>query len=596
MTKVVVLRDRREPRDLSRKICFSRFDAPGHSIFNRRKIALRTFDLSRSQCVESIRKLMRLTDDCITGAPPMNRRMKTKKLKKMLGLAALSLTMLFPQAAQLAAQDQPKDAKPAEAKPAEQAPPKEESSATDHTIRLGGQAINYKATASTTLLKDDKGEPTGSIFSIAYTRADSKDMSQRPLAFVYNGGPGSSSVWLHMGAFGPRRIVTAEAAPTPPPPYKTADNSGCLLDKADLVFIDPVGTGFSRAVGKGQNKDFWGVDQDVHSLAQFITTYVARNNRWNSPKFLIGESYGTFRSIALGNYLQTHDSMYINGIVLISSVLDAGTLSFSAGNNMTYIFYVPSYAATAWVHNVLNPRPDDLNVFLTEARQFASTEYAAALMKGSHLSDAERSDIAKKLARFTGLSEDYIVKADLRVTLGQFRAELQRSRGLTIGRYDSRFTGPTYDRLAENAESDPSYTAVAGGFAAAINSYLREELKFSTEKTYNILNFEIGGNWDWKHTGDGGGFPGAPNVEPDLIQALISNPHLQVQVENGFYDMATPFFATEFTMDRLLLPGDLRQNIHLDYYNAGHMMYLHEEDHDKLSSNVRSFIDSVAKR
>jgi carboxypeptidase C (cathepsin A) len=526
----------------------------------------------------------------------MNRTMNGKMMmKNVLALGALSLVMLFPKAPRLAAQDQ-KDAKPADAKPADQAAPKEESSATDHSIRIGGQAINYKATASTTLLKDDKGEPTASIFSIAYTRSDSKDMSQRPIAFVYNGGPGSSSVWLHMGAFGPRRIVTAEAVPTPPPPYKIADNSGCLLDKADLVFIDPVGTGFSRAVGKATNKDFWGVDQDVHSLAQFITTYVARNNRWNSPKFLIGESYGTFRSVALGNYLQEHESMHINGIVLISSVLDAGTLSFSAGNDMTYIFYLPSYAATAWVHNVLSPRPDDLNAFLTEARQFASTEYAAALMKGSHLSDNERADIAKKLAHFTGLSEDYIIKAELRVTLGQFRAELQRGHGLTIGRYDSRFTGPTYDLLTEDAESDPSYTAVAGGFAAAINSYLREDLKFSTEKTYNLLNFEVGGNWDWKHAGGGGGFPGAPNVEGDLIHALISNPHLQVQVENGFYDMATPFFATEFTMDHLLLPGDLRQNIHLDYYNAGHMMYLHEEDHDKLSSNVRSFIDSVAKR
>jgi carboxypeptidase C (cathepsin A) len=277
-------------------------------------------------------------------------------------------------------------------------------------------------------------------------------------------------------------------------------------------------------------------------------------------------------------------------------VLDAGTLSFSTGNDMTYVFYLPSYAATAWVHNVLNPRPEDLNAFLTEARQFASTEYAAALMKGSHLSDAERADLAKKLARFTGLSEDYIIKAELRVTLGQFRAELQRSHGLTIGRYDSRFTGPTYDLLTEHAENDPSYTAVAGAFTSAINSYLREDLKFSSDKTYNILNFEIGGNWDWKHAGGGDGFPGAPNVEGDLIHALISNPHLQVQVENGFYDMATPFFATEFTMDHLLLPGDLRQNIHLDYYHAGHMMYLHEEDHDRLAANVRSFIDAVSKR
>ena len=266
--------------------------------------------------------------------------------------------------------------------------PKEESSATDHTIRIGGQTINYKATASTTLLKDDKGEPTALMYSTAYTRSDVKDFSQRPIAFIYNGGPGSASVWLHMGAFGPRRVVTENASATPPAPYKVVDNTESLLDKTDMVFIDPVGTGFSRAAGKAQDKDFWGVDQDVKSLAQFISTYVSRNNRWNSPKFLIGESYGTFRSVALANYLQTHEGMYVNGIVLISSVLDAGTLSFSAGDDRSYIFYVPSYAATAWHYKLLKNRPEDLDAFVESARQFASTEYAAALMKGSKLSDA----------------------------------------------------------------------------------------------------------------------------------------------------------------------------------------------------------------
>src|SRR5271168_4768442 len=379
-------------------------------------------------------------------------------------LATCAATLLL-LATSTKAQEPPKDAKPAaaaDAKTFDANPPKEESWPSDHSIKINNQSIAYKATASTTLLKDEKGEPTALIYSTAYTRSDTKDFTQRPIAFIYNGGPGSASIWLHMGAFGPRRVVTADHAATPPAPYKIEDNANSLLDKTDMVFIDPVGTGFSRAVGKAQNKDFWGVDQDVKMFAQFINIYINRNNRWNSPKFLIGESYGTFRSIALGNYLQSHDTMYINGIVLISSVLDAGTLSFSAGNDMTYIFYLPSYAATAWVHNVLSPRPDDLNAFLTEARQFASTEYSAALMKGSHLSDAEKSDIAKKLAHFTGLSEDYLIKAELRVTLGQYRAEIQRSRGLTIGRYDSRFTGPTYDLLAENAESDPSYTAVAG--------------------------------------------------------------------------------------------------------------------------------------
>src|SRR5229473_6462954 len=388
--------------------------------------------------------------------PRRETMISVKSLTVLLALA-LSMTAI---AAGVCAQDQV--AKPAD-KPADAAaaaPPKEESSVTEHSIKIGGQTIPYKATAATILLKNEKDEPTALVYYTAYTRSDLKDLSQRPVAFIYNGGPGSSSVWLHMGAFGPRRVVTADAAATPPAPYKLVDNTDCLLDKADLVFIDPVGTGFSRPVGKAQNKDFWGVDQDVKSLAQFITIYVSRNNRWNSPKFLIGESYGTFRSAALGDYLQTHDRLYINGIVLISNVLDLRTLGFLPGDDMSYIFYLPSYAASAWYYKVLKDRPDNLEAFLAEARQYASGDYAASLMKGSMLTDAEKAEVAKKLARFTGLSEDYLMKANLRVTLPQFNAELQRSRGLTIGRYDSRFSGPTYDLLTENFEYDPSFSAV----------------------------------------------------------------------------------------------------------------------------------------
>src|SRR6267142_4859020 len=386
-----------------------------------------------------------------------------------------------------------KDAKPAD-KPADSAPatPKEESSVTDHTITIGGRAIPYKATAGTILLKNDKDEPTALIYSTAYTRSDQKDMSQRPIAFLYNGGPGSSSIWLHMGSFSPKRIVTVNADATPPAPYTLADNASCLLDKADLVFIDPVGTGFSHAVGKSQDKDFWGVDQDVHSLGQFITTYVSRNGRWNSPKFLIGESYGTFRSAALSNYLQSHDGLYFNGIVLISSVLDLGTISFNAGEDKPYIFYLPSYAATAWYHRVLKDRPDKLSPFLDEARQFAQTEYASALMKGSRLGDAEKSAVAKKLARYTGLSEDYLSKANLRVNLPQFMKELQRARGLTTGRLDARFFGWSYDLLGEYAEYDPQDVAITGPFTAAFNNYVREELKFGQDKVYHTGSDEAG--------------------------------------------------------------------------------------------------------
>lgn len=514
-------------------------------------------------------------------------------------LSALAL-ILFGCAPQLAAQEAAKDAKAGdakggEAKPGPEGAPKEEVSVTEHTIRLGGANIAYKATASTTFLKDDKGEPLAAIYSTAYTRTDVKDPSPRPLAFIYNGGPGSASLWLHMGAFGPRKIVTAEAAPTPPPPYHLADNNDCLLDKTDMVFIDPVGTGFSHVVGKGENKNYWGIDEDARSLADFIMTYVTKNSRWNSPKFLIGESYGTFRSAALGNLLQQRYHMDINGIVLISSVLDTSTLSFTPGNDMIYIFYLPSYAATAWIHNLLKDKPADLDGFLNEARHFAATEYAAALMKGSHLTDAEKTDLGRKLARYTALSEDYLRKADYRVTLSQFRAELERSKGLTVGRYDSRFEGPTVDLLTEHAENDASYYSVAGAFTAAINAYLRDELKFSTDRTYQVLTPEPSQNWNWKH-GQGGGFPGAPSVTSDLVNAMVTNPRLQVLVENGYYDMATPFFATEWTMDHLFLPGDLRSHVHLSYFGAGHMMYLREEDHDRLCASVRSFIETATKQ
>jgi len=499
-------------------------------------------------------------------------------------------------------QESPKETTPAEAKPSAAKPegetpaPKEEVSVTEHTIRIGGQLIPYKATASTTLLKDEKGEPTALLYSTSYTRSDLKDFTDRPVAFLYNGGPGSASVWLHMGAFGPRRVVTDDAIATPPAPYKIVDNENSLLDKADLVFIDPVGTGFSHAVSKAQDKDFWGVDQDVKSLAQFISIYISRNNRWNSPKFLIGESYGTFRSVALGEYLRSTEGISVNGIVLISNVLDMGTISFRPGNDAPYIFYLPTYAAVAWHYKVLKDRPDDLNAFLNEARQFASTQYAAALMKGSSLTTTERTEIASRLARFTGLSEEYLIKADLRVALPQFRAEIQRSRGLTVGRYDARYEGPTYDLLTEYAEFDPSFSGVLGAFTAAFNSYVRSDLKFGADKSYKVLPTEPSQAWDWKHHPDPGSpFPGAPNVETDLVREMVENPHLQVQVENGLFDMATPFFATEYTMDHLLLPGEVRNRIDLQYYGAGHMMYLHEEDLAKLKAQIGRFINSAWK-
>jgi carboxypeptidase C (cathepsin A) len=534
-------------------------------------------------------------------------------MKKIVGAGSLTVLLLFGRATGAVAQapaqpppqqqeqPRPPDARPAlserAAAAAEAAAVKEEWSVTDHTIRVGGQSIPYKASAGTTLLKNDKGEPTGLLYTVAYTRSDVKDVSTRPISFVYNGGPGSASLWLHLGAFGPRRPVTVNGEFTPPPPYKLVDNNECLLDKTDLVFIDMMGAGYSRAAGKAQEKDFWGIDEDVAAFAQFINTYISRNGRWNSPKFLIGESYGTFRSAALGNYLQSRYTMHLNGICLISSVLDLATLTFAAGDDRPYIFYLPSYAAVAWYHKALANRPAEMPAFVEEARQYAAGEYAAALQKGEKLSAAEKAAVAKKLSYFTGLSEDYLQKANLRVSLGQFNVELMRSRGLTSGRIDARFTGYTRDLLSEFAQSDPEGPAVGGAFTALINYYNHEELKFGKDKVYNNSANMAGGGWNWRRGGGAGGFfPSAPNTQSDLTQAMITNPRLLVQVENGYYDMATPFFATEFTFTHMGLPAELQKNIKLNYYNAGHMMYLQDADRVTLHNHVADFIDRATKQ
>ena len=514
--------------------------------------------------------------------------MKTRALVSTFLLAATAITVPAAQ------QTPPPSATTANAASAG-AKDKEEWSVTDHTIKLGGQTIPYKASAGTTMLTDDKGDPTGLLYSVAYTRSDVKDLTERPVAFLYNGGPGSATMWLHMGAFGPRRVWTVNGEFTPPAPYKLVDNTESLLDKTDLVFIDAMGTGYSHAAGKAQEKDFYGIDEDANAFAQFIVTYLNRNGRWNSPKFLIGESYGTFRSAVLGNLLQQRYNVHLNGICLISSVLDLSTITFAPGDDRPYVYYLPSYAAVAWYFKSLPNRPAELEPFLGEARKFATGEFAAALAKGSALGAAERAAIAKKAAAFTGLSEDYLVKADLRVTLSQFNAELMRGRGLTSGRIDARFTGYTRDLLTEDAESDPEGPAVGGAFTALINQYNHDELHFGQDRQYK--NTSGGGSWNWSWSGAyRGGFPAAPNSQASLEEAMITNPRLLVQVENGYYDMATPFFATEFTMSHLGLPADLQKHLKLDYYDAGHMMYLSDPDRVHLHANVAAFIDRATKQ
>jgi carboxypeptidase C (cathepsin A) len=474
----------------------------------------------------------------------------------------------------------------------------EDSSITEHSIRIGGQTIPYRATAATMLLKNDSGAPIGSLYYTAYTRTDTRDPSRRPLAFVYNGGPGAASMWLHMGAFGPRRIVTTEAAPTPPPPYQIVDNENSLIDVTDMVFIDPIGTGFSKPVGKGTGKDFWGVDEDARSLTQFIYQYVSRNNRWNSPKYLIGESYGTTRSAVLVDRLQGRENMDFNGVVLISSVLDFETLGFAPGHDISYVLYLPSYAATAAYHHV-TPMPANLPAFLDTVRAWAMGPYQDALNRGSSLPAAERAQVLRQMSAYTGLSQDYLDKANLRVNLAQFNEELSRSKGMVSGRLDSRFQGPEFDLLSEGMEYDPQSNAISSAFTTAINSYLRDELNFPA----GDARYVGGGGvqpWNWTRQpqgrgGRGGFFRGAPYVGGDLAQALIANPHLRVQVENGYYDMATPFFATEYTMDHLGVNAELRSHVELKYYDAGHMMYLHVPDLARLKANIATFIGSTSR-
>jgi carboxypeptidase C (cathepsin A) len=463
-------------------------------------------------------------------------------------------------------------------------------------MRIDGQLIPYQATAFTIQIKNAAGEPIGLMYAAAYTRSDVKDPSTRPISFFYNGGPGSASMWLHMGAFGPRRVATPDGAFTAPAPYKLVDNSESLIDRTDMVFIDAMGTGFSRVIGKGKPADFNGIDEDMDSFGQFINAYVSRNGRWNSPKFLMGESYGTFRSAALGNYLQDRYSMHLNGIVLISSVLDLSSITFGPGDDRVYQYYLPSYAAVAWYHKALKNRPASLEALVEEARKYATGEYAAALFKGDNISPVEAAAVARRLSYFTGLSEDYLLKAHLRVTLGQFNVELLRDRGLTAGRIDARFTGYTRDLLSETAQGDPEGPAVGGAFTALLNQYNRDELKFGMNEEYHNTS---GGNgtWNWTRNGRGGrgGFPGAPNVQGDLAQAMITNPRLLVEVENGYFDMATPFFATEFTMDHLALPDALRGHVQNKYYEAGHMMYLNDASRVKLHNNIAAFVDHATR-
>jgi len=478
-------------------------------------------------------------------------------------------------------------------KPEAAAAAKPEQSVTEHTIKVGGSVLKYKATAGTLVIRNDDDEPVAAIGYIAYTK-DGVEAARRPLTFAYNGGPGSSSIWLHMGALGPRRIVTTDAAPTPPPPYQVVDNEETPLDVTDLVMIDPVGTGLSHALGKAKNKDFWGVDQDIDSVGRFVVQYVNDNGRWNSPKYLLGESYGTMRSAGLVDYLQSRWNMAFNGVVLVSVFIDAKTGFTLSGNDLGFMTFMPTYAAIAWYHHLVKDAPK-LDALLAEARQFATGPYATALGKGDALPEAERKQVIATMSRLTGLSQPFLDKANLRVSEGEFTAELLREHSEIVGRLDARFTGVALDRLAREAHEDPQASAISPAFTAAFLSYYHGELKFGEGKTYKVEADGLWREWDWKHKAPGSFFatPGWPNTGVDLAHAMAYNPNLRILVLNGYYDLATPFLGTEYTMDHLGLEKKLRDNIEMRYFEAGHMMYLHPPSLKAFKEAVAGFVEKT---
>jgi carboxypeptidase C (cathepsin A) len=464
-------------------------------------------------------------------------------------------------------------------------PPPPIISVTKHKGSFGGQAIAYTATTGETYLKDKEGKPLAAIFSTAYVK-DGGDKS-RPVTFLYNGGPGSGSLWLHMGAFGPKRVVIPNARDDGAPPYPIVDNSESLLDVTDIVFIDPVGTGFARAIGKKEAKDYWGVSADAKSIAEFIRTWLSENGRWSSPKFIGGESYGTTRSVALINELEgQYNDVSVNGIILISTILDFAAPAEVQGNEMPYILNLPSMATTAWYHKKIANPPATAAEIAAQARTFAIGPYAAALLKGNALPAQERAAVRAELSRLTGLSEPFVDNADLRVTPGRFYKELLRDRGQTIGRLDTRYTGVDYDRAGEEPDNDPSFYAIDGAYTTAINSYLRDDLNLKIDRQY----VTIGGvsEWDWKLAGQRGRDGEVyVNVAPYLGRAMRENSGLRVFVGQGWYDFATPFFGAEYSLGR---SGFDPARIQFHYYDAGHMMYVRPEDLRKLSADVRAFI------
>ena len=493
-------------------------------------------------------------------------------------LAAFISLVLFMAPLAATAQEAQEERKP---EPAPETPPV----VTQHQVRTADGVLRYTATAGYMPMKNEEGELKANIFFIAYTLDGVNGAAQRPLTFAFNGGPGSSSVWLHLGAIGPRRVLMTDEGEALSPPYQLVDNEATWLAFSDLVFIDPVLTGYSRPAEGENRSQFHGVEEDVESVGEFIRMYATQYERWSSPKFLAGESYGTTRAAGLSAHLQGRHGMYLNGIVLVSAVLNFQTLRFNTGNDLPFALFLPSYTATAWYHNRLTGLEGDLETVVEAARRFTLEQYSPALMKGAALTDAERSEMISQLSRFTGLSEEFIDDADLRVSLRRFAKELLRDEDRTAGRLDSRFKGMDRDNAGENFEYDPSYAAIRGAYTATLNEYVREDLGYENDLPYEILSGRVR-PWNWGSAG-----AGYVNVAEDLRQAMSQNPDLHVHVANGYYDMATPFFATEYTFNHLGGDPSLLDRVEMSYYPAGHMMYIHKPSLIRLTENVRRFMD-----
>jgi carboxypeptidase C (cathepsin A) len=476
--------------------------------------------------------------------------------------------------------------------------PKAEVSTTMQSVNIDGKTLYLTAQAGTFEVRDENNKPLALMGHTFYTKGDKKDMNtrRRPIVFAYNGGPGSSSYWLHMGILGPKRIVVNDPDYTPAAPYQIVNNNYSILDVADLVMIDPVGTGLSVPLGKAQYKDFWGVDQDIKSLALFITQFLIANDRMNSPKYLLGESYGTFRNAGLMNKL-LQDGIALNGVIMVSAVFDLRTLLFPPEDDLPYIVHFPTYAATAWYHDMVSDKPESVYTFLDEVRKFTEEEYTPALFKGDQLAEDDKKAIATKLANYTGTSSDYWLKADLRVTADEFFAEFLRDKGEIVGRLDSRFTGINQDLLSQGGSHDPQSAAISPAYTAGFLDYLYRDLKVNKSLTYSTSAYDKKGfNWDWKHVGNSRwGTQAAINTGVDMAQAMSRDPNVKVLILNGIYDIATVFYGVEHSINHLGLTSEIKDNIIMKYYEAGHMMYTHPPSMAQFKSDVSEFIRNTSR-